>query len=63
MKIRIKEVLVIKGCILVVYYSPGKCYQFSIVVHGGEVIDSREIFYSVEAAREKGKSVIRTVSR
>ena len=62
-KISIKEVLVIKGCVLAVYYSPGKCYQFSIVDKRGEVIDSSQIFYSVEAAKEKGKVVIRTVSR
>ena len=62
-KVRIKEILMIKGCILAVYYSPGKCYQFSIVDEEGEVIDSSQIFYSVEAAKEKGKAVIRTVSR
>lgn len=63
LKVRIKEALVIKGCILAVYYSPGKCDQFSIVDEGGEVIDSSQIFYSVKAAKEKGKAVIRTVSR
>ena len=63
LKVRIKEILVIKGCILAVYYSPGKCYQFSIVDERGEVIESSEIFYTSEAAKEKGKAVIRTVSR
>ena len=62
-KIRIKEILVINGYVLTVYYSPGRCYQFSIVDERGEVIESSEIFYTSEAAKEKGKSVIRTVSR
>ena len=61
--IKIEVMIAIDGFILVVYHLHRNYYQFSIIDELGEVIDFSEIFYTCEAAKGKGKSVIRTLSK
>ena len=55
-KIRIKELLVIDGCVLGVYYCPGLAEQFSVIDETGQAYSCSEIFSSAEAAEGKGSS-------
>jgi len=55
-QLQIQHFSVINGYILLVFYSPGKCWQFPVVSPDGSVYGSREIFYTSEATREAGIS-------
>jgi predicted Fe-Mo cluster-binding NifX family protein len=59
---RIEEVININGYTLMVYYTPGRCYQFSIIDVDGMVYDFDDIFYTAEAAEREGRAAIRVVS-
>ena len=61
-KIIIKNVIAIADCILVVYYSPRRCYQFSIIDEFGCAYDFPEIFYSLDLAEKEGKDAIKLLS-
>ena len=49
-------------CILIVYYSPRRCYQFSIIDELGYAYDFSDIFDSAEAAETEGKNAIKLLS-
>lgn len=51
--------MAIEGCILAIYYSPAKCYQFSIIDDFNCVYDYSDIFYSLEAAEIKGREAVK----
>jgi hypothetical protein len=57
-KIRIEFLIAIENWILMVYYSPRHCYQFSILDEIGIVYQLDEIFYTAEAALIEGKTAI-----
>jgi hypothetical protein len=61
-KIKIELLVAIDGLILAVYYSIGKCYQFSIIDEFNVVYEFEEIFYTVEAAESAGRAAIKTAS-
>jgi hypothetical protein len=55
-QLQIQHFSAINGYILLVFYSPGKCWQFRVISPDGSVYGSRKIFYTSEAAREAGIS-------
>ena len=61
-KIKIKSIVAIDGFILTVYYSAGKCYQFSITDEFNVAYEFDEIFYTVEATESAGRAAIKTAS-
>ena len=61
-KIKIESVVAIDGFVLTVYYSAGKCYQFSIIDEFNVAYELDEIFYTVEAAKSAGRAAIKTTS-
>ena len=61
-RIKIKLVVAIDGFVLAVYYSPRRCYQFSIIDEFNVAYEFDEIFYTVEAAESAGRAAIKTTS-
>ena len=55
-QLQIQDFSAINGYILLVFYSPGKCWQFHVISPDGSVYGSKEIFYTCEAARDAGIS-------
>ncbi|MBW4450981.1 MAG: hypothetical protein KME38_30230 [Spirirestis rafaelensis WJT71-NPBG6] len=55
-QLQIQDFSAINGYILLVFYSPGKCWQFRVISPDASVYGSRKIFYTSEAAREAGIS-------
>jgi len=55
-QLQIQDFSAINGYILLVFYSPGKCWQFRVISPDNSVYGSRQIFYTSEAAREAGIS-------
>ncbi|MBW4607203.1 MAG: hypothetical protein KME22_08255 [Hassallia sp. WJT32-NPBG1] len=55
-RLQIQHFSAISGYILLVFYSPGKCWQFRVISPDGSVYGSKKIFYTSEAAREAGIS-------
>lgn len=58
----IEEVVGVDGYLLMVYYSPRKCYQFLVVDKAGRVHQFEEIFYTMAAARAEGMAAIMAMS-
>ena len=61
-KLRIESVTAIADCILIIYYSPRRCYQFSIIDEFGCAYDFPEIYYSLDSAEKEGKDAIKLLS-
>ncbi|MBD2409477.1 hypothetical protein H6H01_01875 [Nostoc calcicola FACHB-3891] len=55
-QLQIQSISTINGYILLVFYTPGKCWQFRLISPDGSVYGSEKIFYTPEAAREAGIS-------
>jgi hypothetical protein len=55
-QLQIQSISTINGYILLVFYTPGKCWQFRVISPNGSVYGSQQIFYTSEAAREAGIS-------
>jgi hypothetical protein len=45
-----------------VYYSPQRCYQFSVVDEIGIVHSNEEIYYTIAAAKNEGRAAIKDMS-
>jgi hypothetical protein len=58
---RIEHLISISGAILIVYYTPGKCYQYEISFWDGSFARPQEIYYTAEAALEVGIEAIEIV--
>lgn len=54
--VKIEEVVCVGGSILLVFYTPGKCWQFRVISATGEVFGERKIFYTADAAQNAGRS-------
>jgi hypothetical protein len=61
-KTMMEEVVWVDGYLLMVYYSPRKCYGFSVVDEEGKVHNFESIFYTVAAARKEGLTEIFNMS-
>lgn len=55
-QLQIQSISTINGYILLVFYTPGKCWQFRVISPDGSVFGSEKIFYTPQAAREAGIS-------
>ncbi|MBN3871565.1 MAG: hypothetical protein HWQ23_15170 [Nostoc sp. JL33] len=55
-QLQIQSLFAINGCILLVFYTPGKCWQFRVISPDGSVFGSEKIFYTPQAARVAGVS-------
>ncbi|MCC5662237.1 MULTISPECIES: hypothetical protein [unclassified Nostoc] len=55
---KIHSVVCIHSRVLVVFYTPCKCWQFRIVSPGGTVLGDYPIYYSAEAAAKAGREWI-----
>ena len=56
---KLELMIAIEGCILAVYYSSSKCYQFAIIDGLGEILKLDEIFYTKEAAEKSGREAVK----
>lgn len=54
--IKIEEVICINGNTLVVFHTPGKCWQFRVVSRTGEVFGEEKVYYTADAAQNAGRS-------
>jgi hypothetical protein len=61
-KVRIELIVAIDEYLLMVYYSPRRCYQFSVVDEIGIVHNFEEIYYTIAAAKNEGRAAIRDMS-
>ncbi|MFN6475267.1 hypothetical protein [Nostoc sp. DedQUE07] len=55
-QLQIEYICAINSYILLVFYTPGKCWQFRVIGPDASVYGSQQIFYTCEAAREAGIS-------
>ncbi|MBD2255158.1 hypothetical protein [Nostoc parmelioides] len=53
-EIKVDEVLCINSSILIVYYTPGQCWQFRIISRSGGIFGEQKIYYSAAAALRTG---------
>jgi hypothetical protein len=56
--IKIHSVVCIQSRVLVVFYTPGTCWQFRIISPDGTVVGDYPIYYSAEAAAKAGRDSI-----
>jgi len=54
--IKIDEALCTTGSILVIYYTPQKCWQFQVISATGQVFGENRIYYTALAAKNAGRS-------
>jgi hypothetical protein len=59
-ELRIQSISAINDYILLVFYTPGKCWQFRLISPDGSVFGSESIFYTPQAAKEEGISWVLT---
>jgi len=57
--IKVDTVICIKGSVLIVYYTPGQCWQFRIISRSGGIFGEQKIYYSAEAALRTGLEWVR----
>ncbi|MEH2202753.1 MAG: hypothetical protein V7K53_01565 [Nostoc sp.] len=55
---KIHSVVCIHSRVLVVFYTPGKCWQFRIISPDGIMFGDCPIYYSPEAAAKAGRDSI-----
>jgi hypothetical protein len=55
-QLQIQSLSLINDYILLVFYTPAKCWQFRVISPDGSVYGSEKIFYTPEAARVAGIS-------
>ncbi|MCG6138888.1 MAG: hypothetical protein MET45_30600 [Nostoc sp. LLA-1] len=53
-QIKIEEVICIKGNVLIVFYTPEKCWQFRIISRTGGIFGEQKLYYSAAAAMKTG---------
>ncbi|MBD2364747.1 hypothetical protein H6G36_26845 [Anabaena minutissima FACHB-250] len=57
--IRVAEVLCINGSVLIVFYTPGQCWQFRIISRTGGIFGEQKLYYSPAAALRTGLEWLR----
>ncbi|MBD6620904.1 hypothetical protein FNW02_35535 [Komarekiella sp. 'clone 1'] len=58
-QIKVDEVICIKGSVLMVFYTPGQCWQFRIISRTGGIFGEQKIYYSADTAFETGLEWLR----
>ncbi|MEH1823690.1 MAG: hypothetical protein V7L31_32240 [Nostoc sp.] len=59
--IKIHSVVCIQSRVLVVFYTPGKCWQFRIISPDGTVVSDYPIYYSAVLKQQQKLDVIRFI--
>lgn len=54
--IKVEEIFSIHGSILLVFYTPGKCWQFRVISATGQVFGEEKVYYTADAAQNAGRS-------
>jgi hypothetical protein len=49
----------INNCILVVFYTNARCWQFRVISCDGSVYGEKKIYYTAEAAEAAGRKWVR----
>jgi hypothetical protein len=57
--IKVDTVICINGTVLIVYYTPGHCWQFRIISRSGGIFGEQKIYYSAAAALQTGLEWVR----
>ncbi|WGV29116.1 hypothetical protein QI031_30400 (plasmid) [Halotia branconii CENA392] len=52
--LKVDTVLCINGSVLIVFYTPGQCWQFRIVSRTGGIFGEQKIYYTADAALQAG---------
>ncbi|RCJ37410.1 hypothetical protein A6770_40190 [Nostoc minutum NIES-26] len=58
-QIKVDTVESINGSVLIVFYTPGKCWQFRVISRTGGVFGEQKLYYSAEAALRTGLEWLR----
>lgn len=58
-QIKVDTVVCINSNVLIVYYTPGQCWQFRIISSTGGIFGEMKIYYTSEAARRIGLAWLR----
>lgn len=59
---KIEYLISIDRAILMVYYTPGKCYQYALAFRDGSIYQPSELYYTASKALKVGKEAIRIIS-
>ncbi|MFN6565777.1 hypothetical protein [Dendronalium sp. ChiSLP03b] len=57
--LKVDTVLCINGSVLIVYYTPGHCWQFRVISRTGGIFGEQKIYYSASAALNVGLEWLR----
>ncbi|MEJ1935770.1 hypothetical protein WDZ92_36720 [Nostoc sp. NIES-2111] len=58
-QIKVDTVICINSTVLIVYYTPGQCWQFRIISRSGGIFGEQKIYYSAAAALQTGLDWVR----
>lgn len=58
-QIKVDEVICINGSVLIVFYTPGKCWQFRVISPTGGIFGEQKIYYSASKAMNVGLKWLR----
>ncbi|BCL39648.1 hypothetical protein [Nostoc sp. MS1] len=59
---KVNTVVCINRSVLIVYYTPGQCWQFRIISRSGGIFGEQKIYYSAAAALRTGLEWVRDES-
>jgi hypothetical protein len=58
-KVKVYTVLCMNGSVLIVFYTPGHCWQFRIISRTGGIFGEQKIYHTAEAALTIGLEWLR----
>ncbi|MFB2771872.1 hypothetical protein ACE1AT_21680 [Pelatocladus sp. BLCC-F211] len=58
-QIKIDEVICVGGSILIVFYTPGQCWQFRMISRTGGIFGEQKIYYTSSAALQTGLNLLK----
>ncbi|MEH1996565.1 hypothetical protein [Nostoc sp.] len=58
-QVKVYTVLCVNGSILMVFYTPGDCWEFRIISRTGGIFGEQKIYYTAEAALRTGLERLR----
>ncbi|MEH2233885.1 MAG: hypothetical protein V7K71_30365 [Nostoc sp.] len=58
-QVKVDTVLCVNGSVLMVFYTPGHCWEFRIISRTGGIFGEKKIYYTAEAAPRTGLEWLR----
>ncbi|MBD2248449.1 hypothetical protein [Nostoc sp. FACHB-888] len=58
-QVKVDTVLCVNGSVLMVFYTPGHCWQFRIISRTGGIFGEQKLYYSAETALRIGLEWLR----